>query len=389
MATLADLFVSYKSVQPTESKEPVMTPTRYRNLQAAQGRLHQIEALQQAQQNTPDQDNTEPEGDPQENPWTQPEFSWFAEQFKPKTKEPEQPVVPYAPASEFTPSGTVTKYSRGQLDKEIKELFDKAGINVTVTSGKRKAGAVGKAGARSHHVGGNAVDIVPGKGETFDSIRTKMINHPEILQFFHENGLGVIDETTPENMAKTGATGKHFHIGPDQWATRTWGEWTGKSNQPATGDVRQDWARNTYNAFVSGLKKEYGKKYDNSTYNRIAAYMTYQAALESGYGQKANGFNYAGHMRDGKTINYKTMDEFVKAHIKTLKKWDIMNAKSLEDYVNSLYVGNYQYNPSDTPAGYYQAINGTTERVNRYLGLSAKFGGKFTNIRQMYEENFG
>lgn len=28
--------------------------------------------------------------------------------------------------------------------------------------------------------------------------------------------LGIIDETTPEVMSKTGATGAHWHIGPDQ-----------------------------------------------------------------------------------------------------------------------------------------------------------------------------
>jgi len=111
------------------------------------------------------------------------------------------------------------------LAKEIKDLFDKNGINIRVTSGKRPAGVVGKAGARSHHVQGNAVDIVPGAGESFDSIRRKMSSNPEILQFFHTNGLGVIDETTAAVMRKTGATGKHFHIGPDRWALRTWSGW--------------------------------------------------------------------------------------------------------------------------------------------------------------------
>ena len=397
MATLSDLFVSYKSVQP----EPTETPVTYRNglanLTLARGRLQQIEgahrAVQQGIEETPDEtEAVEKQSD--ETLWGKlPEdFQWFTRQSaEASIRLPHLPttVVGSTTQTRFTPSGRVVKYNRGHLDQEIKELFDRAGIDVRVTSGNRKAGAVGKAGAKSHHVGGNAVDIVPGNGETFDSIRRKMSTHPEILQFFYENGLGVIDETTAEAMRKTGATGKHFHIGPDQWALRTWSSWTGNSyggsSKPAT---QQEWAQNIHDAFAKGLKDEYGSKYSADTYNRVATYMTYQAALESGYGEKANGFNYSGHMRNGKTIHYDTMDEFVKAHIKTLKKWDFMNANSLQEYVDSLYQGQYKYNAHDPASKYYAAINGTAPRVNRYLGLKAKFGGKFQAIRQLHEQSF-
>lgn len=77
--------------------------------------------------------------------------------------------------------------------------------------------------------------------------------------------------------------------------------------------------------------------------------MTEQAALESGYGEKANGFNYGGHKVNGQTVHYNSLDDFVKAHLKTLNKWPIMSARSLKDFVNSLYIGNYKYNPSQTP----------------------------------------
>lgn len=397
MATLADLFVSYKSVQPEPTQDPDRID-RLANLLVARSRLQQIEESQSTNDGeeepleNPDEGTTEelPEGVPfLSNPG---DFQWFTRPIIPKpVGQPveEMTATPYRAG--FIPRGTVTKYNRGQLDKEIKALFDSAGINIKVTSGKRKAGAVGNAGARSHHVGGNAVDIVPGNGETFESIKRKMTQHPEILQFFYENGLGVIDETTAATMKKTGATGKHFHIGPDQWALRTWSNWTGTyrpvdSRKPAT---QQEWARNVHSAFVKGLKDEYGSKYTNDTYNRIATYMTYQAALESGYGEHANGFNYSGHMRNGKTIHYSTMNEFVKAHIKTLKKWDIMKANSLQEYVNSLYQGKYKYNAHDPASTYYAAINGTSSRVNRYLGLMAKFGGKFQSIRQLHEQSFG
>ena len=31
----------------------------------------------------------------------------------------------------------------------------------------------------------------------------------------NDHGWGIIEETTSEVMAKTGATGKHWHFGPD------------------------------------------------------------------------------------------------------------------------------------------------------------------------------
>ena len=33
---------------------------------------------------------------------------------------------------------------------------------------------------------------------------------------------GIIEETTPEVMSKTGATGKHWHFGPDTMAVQNW-----------------------------------------------------------------------------------------------------------------------------------------------------------------------
>ena len=35
-------------------------------------------------------------------------------------------------------------------------------------------------------------------------------------------GLGVIEETSKEMQQKTGATGAHFHIGPDKIAQNFW-----------------------------------------------------------------------------------------------------------------------------------------------------------------------
>lgn len=275
-----------------------------------------------------------------------------------------------------TPFKTNVKaYSRGKLDEEIKKLFSEEGINIIVTSGKRAAGAAGKAGNRSHHVHGNAADIVPGKGETFNSIKLKMQNSPRIQQFFTENGLGVINETEPETMKQTGATGKHLHIGPDQLATQTWRAWNTQNNKKTEDERRKEWTITTRNAYFNGLKEKYGNQYSDSYYDRISKYMTYQSAIESGYGLHAKNYNYGGHKVNGQTVKYNSLPEFVRAHLKTLDKWDYMKSQNLNQYVDSLYRGPYKYNTSQTAKEYFNSIRGSVNRVNGYLANVKRLGG--------------
>ena len=81
--------------------------------------------------------------------------------------------------------------------------------NVNITSGRRYGNGVGKLGNRSRHNVGQAVDIAPDSkiGEFLKS------NNGKIL--LSKYNLGFLDETNPETMKKTGATGAHFHIGKD------------------------------------------------------------------------------------------------------------------------------------------------------------------------------
>ena len=124
-----------------------------------------------------------------------------------------------SPASKKSEKGTITLngIDVGNMKHVLDKLVD-AGISIKVTSGKREAGKAGKAGSKSYHITGNAVDIVPGKGETFESMREKIKNNPELLKYFRDNKIGIIDETTEETMKLTGATGAHWHIGPDRLA---------------------------------------------------------------------------------------------------------------------------------------------------------------------------
>lgn len=135
------------------------------------------------------------------------------------TKSNTTASITISPVSKKSEKGTITLngIDVGNMKHVLDKLVD-AGISIKVTSGKREAGKAGKAGSKSYHITGNAVDIVPGKGETFESMREKIKNNPELLKYFRDNKIGIIDETTEETMKLTGATGAHWHIGPDRLA---------------------------------------------------------------------------------------------------------------------------------------------------------------------------
>ena len=135
------------------------------------------------------------------------------------TKSNTTASITISPVSKKSEKGTITLdgIDVGNMKHVLDKLAD-AGISVRVTSGRRDAGKAGKAGSKSYHITGNAIDIVPGKGETFESIRQKIKSNPKLLQYFRDNKIGIIDETNEETMRRTGATGAHWHIGPDRLA---------------------------------------------------------------------------------------------------------------------------------------------------------------------------
>lgn len=102
----------------------------------------------------------------------------------------------------------------------MQTLLDEAskyGIYFRITSGLRP-GARTKQGNTSHHASGNAIDVTPIEGQTYADLTTKIKNSPEFVKWMREHGYGIYDETTAEVMAKTGASGAHWHIGPDRVA---------------------------------------------------------------------------------------------------------------------------------------------------------------------------
>lgn len=94
------------------------------------------------------------------------------------------------------------------FNEELSKVFPK----IRYTSGKRSASQkVGNYSKVSHHNTGNALDM----GAEHQDVYNYLMNTKEGLQLLAKYELGVIDETDPETMKKTGATGKHYHIGKD------------------------------------------------------------------------------------------------------------------------------------------------------------------------------
>lgn len=93
--------------------------------------------------------------------------------------------------------------------------------------GKTKSGKQSnhnKVDERGHPMAYDIQPLVNGKVDKSDSafanLRNILANNQNVREWFKARNWGILDETTPQMMAKTGATGRHFHIGPDSAAVR-------------------------------------------------------------------------------------------------------------------------------------------------------------------------
>lgn len=106
-------------------------------------------------------------------------------------------------------SETYKQYYHGLSDNMkgfLNDAYNSLGITFTLTSGKREP-----TGRFSHHHNGDAIDF---KADEYSNYN-KLYNTREGLTILSKYNLGIIDETDPEMLRKTGGTGAHFHIGKD------------------------------------------------------------------------------------------------------------------------------------------------------------------------------
>lgn len=101
--------------------------------------------------------------------------------------------------------------------QDVLDTLNKYGIKYKLTSGKRTK-TIGSAGKKSHHLTGNAIDIVPVEGMTWEDFKKQFKTNHAVLDYLKSKGYGILDESTAEMLSKTGGTGAHFHIGPDKIA---------------------------------------------------------------------------------------------------------------------------------------------------------------------------
>ena len=135
------------------------------------------------------------------------------------------------------------KYRYGIIEQILREN----GVNFRVTSGFRHPNEAGNAGKSSAHtyalVSGSpaAIDIVPGADSDWNTLY-KQMNSPKVRAALASYGLDILDETNPVTMAKTKATGKHFHVG------------RGIKNQPGKGTFI-----GSTNPTIAAFNRVYGK----------------------------------------------------------------------------------------------------------------------------------
>lgn len=93
--------------------------------------------------------------------------------------------------------------------------------------GKTKSGKQSNHNKLDEHGHPMAYDVQPlvngnvdKSDSAFANLRNILANNQDVKEWFRMRDWGILDETTPQMMAKTGATGKHFHIGPDRAAVR-------------------------------------------------------------------------------------------------------------------------------------------------------------------------
>ena len=124
----------------------------------------------------------------------------------------------------------------------LEQLIEQENLPIKIVSSHRP-GSITKSGNTSHHSkldeygNSRAYDIQPmfnGKIDKsdigFKRLTDIIMNNANARKWFQSHGFGILDETNASMMKRTGATGKHFHIGPDKIALSGWNDLLRKYN---------------------------------------------------------------------------------------------------------------------------------------------------------------
>jgi hypothetical protein len=106
----------------------------------------------------------------------------------------------------------LNQYNRGGLHPDLQGFkmdLQKMYPNARITSEVRE-GAKTKQGKPSRHATGEAIDIA-----YHPDVLNFLWNTTEGTQLLSKYNLGLLDESTPEMLQKTGGTGAHLHVGKD------------------------------------------------------------------------------------------------------------------------------------------------------------------------------
>lgn len=114
-------------------------------------------------------------------------------------------------------SGLVNQFGYGGGVDNFLNALQKKGYKYRVTSGWRPGSKTSSGKPSYHAIKGGAKDIVV---DDFEGFLQSVYSDPELVNLMRQYGIGILEETTPDVMKRTRATGKHLHIGPDTWAVQ-------------------------------------------------------------------------------------------------------------------------------------------------------------------------
>lgn len=140
------------------------------------------------------------------------------------------------------------------LSTDIEDIFRQAGL--TTINGKKikfgnkalRAQNAGFGAENSNHKKrdphtGNAmardISIIGGTLDDYAEFRRQIMSNDLISRYMDTKGWGIINEVTPQILARNRGTGMHFHFGPDTSARRTWQAWRNNPNAPITQAFRE------------------------------------------------------------------------------------------------------------------------------------------------------